>query len=249
MVASKESNRKEFDVRKSLQDAGVIRILAEFSEEENNRAVTIIIIEHNKGDKEPIRVPITYNWYGDDRDSFKVQASKYFEAEDIYKLDREIGAVYKQVIDQQQEEEEKRSIELVQKAKAEVEAEIEKSRQALLGQLPISVSEALHKAKDNSSVVVYGQISAMYKKHDVIEGATYECMNCGGPNYIHFARPYNRVDDVPPRWYDMCTICERSPLSDQEKKNWLVRDKDPPYLIIYYRLTETRFVKQTNPLL
>jgi DNA replicative helicase MCM subunit Mcm2 (Cdc46/Mcm family) len=217
MVASKEANRREFEVRKPLQDAGVISIVAQFGEEDNNRAV-VIIIEHSLGDKEPIRVPITFNWYGDDRDSFKLQAAKYFDVENIYKLDREIGSIYKQVIDRQQEEEEKRSIELIQKAKAEVNAEIERSRQALFGQLPISVSDAFH-AKDNSSVVVYGQICAMYKKHDVIEGAIYECMNCRGANYIHFARPYNREDDVPPSWYDICTICERTPLSDEEKKN------------------------------
>jgi DNA replicative helicase MCM subunit Mcm2 (Cdc46/Mcm family) len=230
MVASKEANRKEFEVRKSLQEAGVIKIVAELGEEGNRPTTTTIIIEHNKGDKEPIRVPITFNWYGDERDSFKVQAAKYFEAEDIYKLDREIGAIYKQVIDQQQEEEEKRSIELIQKAKAEVSAEIERSRQALLGQLPISVSEAFH-TKDNSSVVVYGQISAMYKKHDVIEGATYECMNCGGPNYIHFPRPFNREDECPPSWYDRCTICERTPLSEEEKKNAKVlRYRFPKYM-------------------
>src|ERR687892_318504 len=127
MVASKEANRKEFEVRKSLQDAGVIKIVAEFGGEDNNRAV-IIIIEHSRGDKEPIRVPVRFKWYGDDRDSFKLQASKYFEAQDIYKLDIEIANVYRQVIDQQQEDEEKRSIELVQKAAAEVNAEIEQSR-------------------------------------------------------------------------------------------------------------------------
>jgi DNA replicative helicase MCM subunit Mcm2 (Cdc46/Mcm family) len=230
MVASKEANRKEFEVRKSLQEAGVIKIFAELGEEGNRPTTTTIIIEHNRGDKEPIRFPITFNWYGDDRDSFKVQAAKYFEAEVIYKLDREIGAVYKQVIDQQQEEEEKRSIELIQKAKSEIDAEIEESRLALLGQLPISVSEAFH-TKDNSSVVVYGQISAMYKKHDVIEGATYECMNCQGPNYIHFPRPFNRVDEVPPSWYDMCRNCERMPLSDEEKKNAkILRYKFPRYM-------------------
>src|SRR5215207_8232741 len=108
MVASKEANRKSFDVRKSLQESGVVKIFAEFGGDDNNQAVTIII-EHTRGDKEPIRVPITFNWYGDDRDNFKVQASKYFEAEDIYKLDREIGSIYKQVIDQQQEEEEKKA--------------------------------------------------------------------------------------------------------------------------------------------
>jgi DNA replicative helicase MCM subunit Mcm2 (Cdc46/Mcm family) len=231
MVTSKEANRKEFEVRKSLQDAGVIKIVAEFGGgEDNNRAITIIIIEHNRGDKEPIRVPITFNWYGDDRESFKVQAAKYFETQDIYKLDIEIANVYKQVVDQQQEDEEKRSIELMQKATAEVNAEIERSRKALLGQLPISVSEAFH-VKDNSSVAVYGQISAMYKKHDVIEGATYECMNCQGPNYIHFPRPYNRVEEVPLTWYDMCRSCERSPLSDEEKKNAkILRYKFPRYM-------------------
>src|SRR5919106_3152462 len=150
MVASKEANRRDFGVRKPLQDAGVISIVAQFGGEDNNRAV-VIIIEHSLGDKEPIRVPITFNWYGDDRDSFKLQAAKYFDVENIYKLDREIGSIYKQVIDRQQEEEEKRSIELIQKAKAEVNAEIERSRQALFGQLPISVSDAFH-AKDNSSV-------------------------------------------------------------------------------------------------
>jgi DNA replicative helicase MCM subunit Mcm2 (Cdc46/Mcm family) len=219
---SRESlRRRTFEPRKSLIEAGVTNIIAEINETTN--IVQSIAIEHENGDRQPIIIPITKEWYGDIRENFKAAAKRYFISDVVLQLDREIGAIYVQVIDEITKEQERRTNESAQKIKqdkAKLQAEGIETETAAIGddREPTSVRNALF-AKQYSILTVYGQISAMGRIFSMIHGGQYQCMRCSRLQFIQFERPYSPADEIPRIMNEMCRFCEREVLSDNEKRN------------------------------
>jgi replicative DNA helicase Mcm len=223
---SKEVKRREFEIRDSLKDAGVKKIIAEI--EDNGSNPKNIIVEHDKGDKRPIVIAVTRQWYGDTRETFKTLAEKYFIPEVVLQLERDIGAFHLQIFDEVAKEQEKQATEARQRAKEararilsglgeqplpETESVITTISPWGDDHRPISVKQALY-APPGTMVTVQGQVVAKGKVHHMIEGGMYRCMRCHQLNPVIFERPLSPTDMIPEVWRDMCINCRKDHLEE-----------------------------------
>ena len=212
--------RKEYTPRKSLRDEHIDKIVGEGIGPQSIR----ITIEHDIGDKQPIAIEIQKEWYGDTRENFRTEAESHgLKPSVILDLDREIGTVVLDMIDEIIKEHEKRSDEEIalrqqQKRAAQIVAAAGPSEERIETELtaaslgdftqPIPVKQALF-AEPGSIITVYGQISAMGKIHSMIEGGQFQCNHCHGIQYIPYERPSHPSDDEAPAvMHVMCRFCD-----------------------------------------
>src|SRR5919106_570361 len=221
--------RKAYPPRKSLRDQCIDKIVGEGIGPESIR----ITIEHGSGDKKPISIEIQKDWYGDVREKFRTDAEQYFTTYVSLDLEREIGRIYLDIVNEIIKEQEKKTKEevalrLKQKAAAQMAA-AEPPAERLEGQLPeteslaeavgdwrypISVKKA-HFAKPNTIITVYGQIVAQGKIHSMIKGGQYQCSRCRGIDYIEYERPsYPGDDEAPQIMHRICRFCDEEGLEE-----------------------------------
>ena len=231
--------RQEFTPRKSLRDEGVTKLVGEGLSPQSMR----ITIEHTKGDKKPIIIEMQDSkWYGDIRSKFAADAEVYFTTHVVTELEREIGAIVLNLIEEIIKDQDRKAIEEVKLRQQQIAAaQIANDPQALEhiehleGQLPetesiaaavgdwrrpISVKNA-NFATANTIITVYGQIVAKGKLHSMIRGGTYRCGRCSGIQYIEYTRPsYPTDEEAPDTLHRMCRFCEEDNL-EQGSQDYL----------------------------
>ena len=156
---SEEVKRIEYDIRKTLRDAGITSIHAQVGDGVETHST--IIIEHTLQDQQPIQIKVTKTWLGEIREDFKTVAQKYFPANIVTLLDREIGTFYLKVNEEEIAEHERKLIAAKkQQAQQGQTVETESSINELgTWQRPISVHSAIHQKQQNAIVTVKGQIA------------------------------------------------------------------------------------------
>jgi DNA replicative helicase MCM subunit Mcm2 (Cdc46/Mcm family) len=231
MEGSAKVVRQEFTPRKSLRDEGIGKILGEGLSPQSMR----VTIEHSKGDKKPILIEIRDGkWYGDVRSKFATDAEMYFTTHIVVELEREIGGIVVNLVDEIIKDQERKAAEEVKLRQQQIAAaQIANDPQGLEhierleGQLPetesiaaavgdwrrpISVKHA-NFARPNTIITVYGQIVAKGKLHSMIRGGNYRCGRCNGIQYIEYTRPsYPTDEEAPDTMRQMCRFCEEDNL-------------------------------------
>lgn len=96
------------ELEQHFKDAGITKISPELDSVEEGFPVAILI-EHDRGDREPIAVPVTENWQeGSAREDFRQSAVEYFEQDVVDRLERHIGLMQIELQEQRLELEEGR---------------------------------------------------------------------------------------------------------------------------------------------
>lgn len=206
--------REEFRPRKSLRDEGITKIIGEGKSVESIK----VIVEHDKGDKQPITVEIQKEWYGDTREGFKAAVEAYdFGADVVSDLDREVGMICLDMIDlilrerqiiQRQKQQSGGGASTTEQSNAGGGIETESSLTAVGDwNNPISVKQANY-AKPNSVITVYGQIVTKTRIHSMVKGGQYQCPRCHLIQYIEYERrSYPGDDEAPVIMNRMCRDC------------------------------------------
>lgn len=222
--------QKDYVPRKSLRDEGINKIVGEGISHDSIR----ITIQHDKGDKQPIAIEIAREWYGDIREKFRTDAEAYnFKPAVILDLDREIGMICLDMVDEIIAEIEKRSAEeiairqqqlrnrqIVAAGPPDERIEAESMAAEAIGDYrkQIPVRKAIY-ADPATIYTVFGQITATGKPVHKIKGGQYQCSHCHGIQYIQYERPSDVGDDEAPQiMHRMCRHCEEQNFAENSRE-------------------------------